>query len=397
MHHDPQAEHAHGAHVPRDDHAAHAAGGHAGHDMLAGHSAATFRDKFWVSLALTVPTLVWGHLLQSAFGYRAPMVPGARWIPAVFGTAVFAYGGWPFLQGARRELKDRLPGMMTLIALGVSIAFVFSAAVTLGYPGMPLWEELATLVTIMLLGFWLQVRSISQAQGALGELAKLLPNTASRVVNDPEGERIEDVPIGGLRENDLVLVRPGQSIPADGVVASGESDVNEAVLTGESRPVEKTSGAKVIAGTINGSARCGRWSPEPASTRHSPGSCGSSNRRRPRAREHRRWPTARRRGAHPRRPRRRALDPRRRDHRGGCRGLLPPLRLCPLDPPLTREHVHAGEPLLRRTGAYVLGTGWENWCRDSCPSSRPAEAMQLSPRSLVRSASSAPIVRCLLT
>ncbi len=133
-------------------------------------------------LLLTIPTLVWGHMLQTAFGYHAPMFPGATWIPAVFGTAVFVYGGWPFVQGARREIQDRLPGMMTLIALAISVAFVFSAVVTLGYPGMPLWEELATLVTIMLLGHWLEMRSISQAQGALGELAKLLPNTATRVV-----------------------------------------------------------------------------------------------------------------------------------------------------------------------------------------------------------------------
>jgi Cu2+-exporting ATPase len=152
---------------------------HDGHDKHAGHSVAMFRDKFWISLLLTIPTLVWGHMLQRAFGYAPPAFPGARWIPAVFGTAVFLYGGKPFIQGAIRELRDRLPGMMTLIALAITVAFAFSAAMTLGYPGMPLWEELATLVTIMLLGHWLEMRSIMQAQGALAELAKLLPNTAT--------------------------------------------------------------------------------------------------------------------------------------------------------------------------------------------------------------------------
>jgi len=122
-----------------------------------------FRDRFWVSLLLTAPTLIWGHMLQSALGYSAPAFPGSHWIPGVFGTAVFFYGGTPFLQGAARELRDRLPGMMTLIALAISVAFVYSVAVALGFPGMPLWEELATLVTIMLLGHWIEMRSISQA------------------------------------------------------------------------------------------------------------------------------------------------------------------------------------------------------------------------------------------
>ena len=207
-----------------------------------------FRDKFWISLALTVPTLIWGHMLQSALGYTAPHFPGAMYIPAVFGTLVFAYGGLPFIQGAIRELRDRLPGMMTLIALAISVAFVFSAAVTLGYPGMPLWEELATLVVIMLLGHWIEMRSIAQAQGALKELAKLLPNTAVRVI----GDRTEEVTVDQLREGDLVLVRPGAGVPADGIVRQGTSTVNESMITGESQPVEKREGVTVIAGTING-------------------------------------------------------------------------------------------------------------------------------------------------
>src|SRR5438105_1959604 len=224
-------------------------GAHAGHDKHAGHSVSMFRDKFWVSLALTIPTLVWGHMLQDTLGYRAPMFPGARWIPALFGTAVFVYGGWVFIQGAVREIKDRLPGMMTLIALAITVAFLFSAVVTVGYPGMPLWEELSSLVTVMLLGHWIEMRSIAQAQGAVKELAKLLPSTAVRVI----GDDTEEVPLSELREADVVLVRPGAGIPADGVVRQGTSSVNEAMITGESRPVDKTTGDRVIAGTINGS------------------------------------------------------------------------------------------------------------------------------------------------
>ena len=272
-HHEHHEHHEHAEHAEHPGHSEHSehsdarvdrapdtGGGHEGHaihDKHAGHSVAMFRDKFWLSLALTIPTLVWGHMLQGAANYVAPAFTGSGRIPAIFGTAVFLYGGWPFIQGAGRELKDRLPGMMTLIALAITVAFVFSAAVTLGYPGMPLWEELATLVTIMLLGHWVEMRSISQAQGAVGELAKLLPNSATRIVGGEAGgagtEQTEDVPISALREHDVVLVRPGQSIPADGVVRDGASAVNEAALTGESRPIDKKPGEKVIAGTVNGS------------------------------------------------------------------------------------------------------------------------------------------------
>ena len=221
----------------------------AGHDKHAGHSVSMFRDKFWASLALTVPTVIWGHMLAQLTGYMPPMFPGSEWIAPVFGTIVFFYGGWVFLAGAWRELQDRLPGMMTLISLAIIVAFLFSAAVTLGFEGMALWEELATLVTIMLLGHWMEMRSISQAQGALNELAKLLPSRAERIV----GDRTEEVPIDELRIGDLVLVRPGASVPADGVTREGRSTVNEAMITGESAPVEKTEGDEVIAGTVNGS------------------------------------------------------------------------------------------------------------------------------------------------
>jgi Cu2+-exporting ATPase len=211
-----------------------------------------FRDRFLVTLLLTIPTLVWGHMLPRFFSYTPPAVPGARLIPAFFGTGVFLYGGWPFLQGAIRELRDRLPGMMTLIALAIMVAFVFSSAVALGFPGMPLWEELSTLVTIMLLGHWVEMRSIRRAEGALAELARLLPNTATRVTGQEGTEVTEDVPLAELREDDIVLIRPGASVPADGEVVQGRSNVNESMLTGESRPVDKHVGDKVIAGTVNG-------------------------------------------------------------------------------------------------------------------------------------------------
>jgi Cu2+-exporting ATPase len=209
-----------------------------------------FRRKFWGTLLLSIPTLVWSPMIQHWFDYQAiGGAPATRWIPAIFGSLVFAYGGWVFIKGAVGELTDRRPGMMTLIALAISVAFGFSLAVTFGFPGTDLWWELATLVTIMVLGHWIEMRSISQAQGALKELAKLLPDMAVRVVD----ERTEDVPASDLREGDTVLVRPGASVPADGVVRQGASDVNESMITGESRPVPKNVDDHVIAGTVNGS------------------------------------------------------------------------------------------------------------------------------------------------
>lgn len=235
------------AHAPSQGHGTHSAD-EGGHDKHEGHSVGMFRNRFWISLLLTLPTLVWGHMLQELLRYHPPMFPGASWIAPAFGTAVFFYGGWVFQQGAVRELKDRLPGMMTLISLAITVAFVYSVATLLGFPGMPLWEEVASLVTIMLLGHWLEMKSVMQASGALNELAKLLPDVATRIV----GGRTEEVPVSGLREGDVLLVRPGASVPADGTVRDGRSAVNEAMITGESRPVEKTTGDAVIAGTTNG-------------------------------------------------------------------------------------------------------------------------------------------------
>jgi len=223
---------------------------HAAHDNHAGHSVEIFRRKFWGTLLLSIPTVVWAPMIQHALGYEAWGGPTAsRFVSALFGTLVFAYGGWVFVKGAVGELADRRPGMMTLITLAIGVAFGFSLAVTFGFPGMDLWWELATLITIMVLGHWIEMRSISQAQGALKELAKLLPDTAIRIV----GERTESIPTPDLRGGDLVLVRPGSSIPADGVVRDGSSEVNESMITGESRPVPKAAGGTVIAGTVNGS------------------------------------------------------------------------------------------------------------------------------------------------
>ena len=229
-------------------------GGHEMHrehayDKHEGHSVGMFRRKFWVALVLTIPTLIWGHMLPSALRYTPPHIPGSHFFPAIFGTSVFFVGGLVFLQGAARELRDRLPGMMTLIALAISVAFVFSVGVEFGFPGIPIWEELATLVTIMLLGHWIEMRSISHASGALKELAKLLPDTAVRIT----GGELEQVPVSELSDGDLILIRPGKSVPADGIVREGASAVNEAMITGESRPVKKEEEDKVIAGTVNGS------------------------------------------------------------------------------------------------------------------------------------------------
>jgi P-type Cu2+ transporter len=232
----------HGQHTPHD--------AAAGHDKHAGHSVEMFRQKFWGTLLLSAPTVIWSPMIQHWFAYTAPGgAVASRWVPAVFGTLVFAYGGWVFVGGAVAELRARLPGMMTLISLAISVAFVFSLAVTLGFPGSDLWWELATLVTIMVLGHWLEMRSISQARGALKELARLLPDTAVRIL----GDRAETVAVGDLRTGDVVLVRPGASIPADGIVQEGSTDINESMITGESRPVRKAVGSTVIAGTVNGS------------------------------------------------------------------------------------------------------------------------------------------------
>ena len=222
---------------------------HTGHNQHIGHNVEMFRNKFWVCLIISIPVLLWDPMIQQWFKYQLPSFPGSNFIPAVFGTIVFIYGGWIFLQGAYQELVHKTPGMMTLISLAINVAFFYSIAVMLGLKGHTLWWELATLISIMLLGHWIEMRSISQAQGALQELAKLLPDTAILLTDD---ESTQEVLVEQLQEGDLILIRPGAIIPADGMVQSGKSSVNEAMITGESKPVEKKQGERVLAGTVNG-------------------------------------------------------------------------------------------------------------------------------------------------
>lgn len=221
---------------------------HGGHDKHAGHSPEMFRNRFFVSLVLTLPILYFEHLFQQWFGYRAVQFPGSAWIIPVLAIVIYFYGGWPFVQGARRELAARQPGMMTLVALAITVAFTYSIAVSLGLPGMPFYWELATLVDVMLLGHWMEMLSIQGASRALDHLASLVPPIAHRVTD----RGTEDVPVSELREGDVVLVRPGEQVPVDGVVKDGTSTVNEAFLTGESRPVTKERDDEVVAGSVNG-------------------------------------------------------------------------------------------------------------------------------------------------
>ncbi|MDS0241691.1 MULTISPECIES: heavy metal translocating P-type ATPase [unclassified Haloferax] len=207
-----------------------------------------FRRRFWVSLALSLPVVFFSEFVQGVFGYTAPTFPGSVWITPALSTVVFAYGGVPFLSMAQTELENREPGMMMLISLAITVAFVYSIASLFIEGTTPFFWELVTLIDIMLLGHWMEMRSVRQASGALDELAKLMPDTAERVT---EGGDTEEVPVSELSEGDVVLVRPGASVPADGEVVGGESSVDESMITGESRPVDKDSGSEVIAGTVN--------------------------------------------------------------------------------------------------------------------------------------------------
>ena len=236
------ALHAHQG-MAHDEHGQHG-GGHAG------HSEEVFARPFWVSLALTIPVVVYAELIQELLGYTAPRFPGSAWLVPVLASVIYWYGGWVFLSGAVAELRRLRPGMMALVALAITVAYGYSLAITFGVvPGMPFYWELAALVTIMLLGHWLELRAVGSAQGALTALAKLLPDTAERLGDGHPSQ----VPVADLRPDDLVLVRPGARVPADGTVAEGHSDVDEGMVTGESRPVAKQQGSVVIGGTVNGS------------------------------------------------------------------------------------------------------------------------------------------------
>ncbi|WP_373321677.1 copper-translocating P-type ATPase [Micromonospora okii] len=236
-------------HGDHHDHRVHHSSGHGGHDKHdkhAGHDPEMFRRRFWLSLVLTVPVVATSHMVMDWFGYRLDF-PGVGWVAPVLGTVVFAWGGWPFLQGAVREVRDRVPGMMLLIAMAISVAYVASLATSLGAFGLDFWWELAALVTIMLLGHWQEMKAIGQARGALSALAALLPDDAERL--DAQG-RPQRVSVAELAVGDLVLVRPGGRVPADGTVVDGDAEMDESMITGESRPVPRTTGDRVVAGTV---------------------------------------------------------------------------------------------------------------------------------------------------
>ena len=231
--HGPHAGHDHRRHGARVD--------HTGHEHM-------FRRRFWVSLLLTIPVILFSPMLQQWLGFSMPEFLGSRWIGPLFAIAIFFYGGLPFLQMAVPEVRSQRPAMMTLISLAITVAFIYSLFALFVATESGFFWEMATLIVIMLLGHWLEMRSVRQASGALSELAKLMPDTAERILDDGG---TEVVPVSALYHNDLVLVRPGGSIPADGTVVEGRSDVNEAMVTGESKPVAKEPGSQVIAGTIN--------------------------------------------------------------------------------------------------------------------------------------------------
>ncbi|MGC5309892.1 heavy metal translocating P-type ATPase [Micromonospora zamorensis] len=228
------------------DHAGHGSGGHGGHDKHAGHDPEQFRRKFWLSLALTVPIVATSHMVMDWFGYTLDF-PAMSWVGPVLGSVVFFYGGWPFLVGGVREVRDRAPGMMLLISMAITVAYIASLATSLGAFDLDFWWELAALVTIMLLGHWQEMKAIGQAQGALAALAALLPDDAERIDEDSAVHR---VPVSELRVADVVLVRSGARVPADGRIVDGAAELDESMITGESRPVPRGVGDRVVAGTV---------------------------------------------------------------------------------------------------------------------------------------------------
>jgi Cu2+-exporting ATPase len=224
----------------------HQSGHHGGHDKHAGHDPEQFRRRFWLSLLLTVPLVVTSHMVMDWFGYSLDL-PAMSWYGPVLGSIVFWWGGWPFLEGGWREVRDRQPGMMLLITLAITVAYVSSLATSLDWLDLEFWWELAALVTIMLLGHWQEMKAIGQARGALAALAELLPDEAELVTAD--GTR--PVAVQELQVGDVVLVRAGSRVPADGEITDGDAELDESMITGESRPVAKAPGARVVAGTVS--------------------------------------------------------------------------------------------------------------------------------------------------
>lgn len=239
--HSPQNGHSHPS-----THSSTSQAAHNGHSKHAGHSPEMFKWRFFICLLLTLPILYFDPHFQEWFNYQTPQFPGSNWISPVLSTVVYFYGGWVFLRGAWREFHARI-GMMTLIALAITVAFVYSLAISFGLEGMPFYWELATLVVIMLLGHWIEMASVQGASQALEHLAQLVPATAHHLVDG----QIEEASVSQLQEGDRILIRPGEQVPVDGTVIEGVSNLNEAFLTGESRPVLKQSGDEVIAGAVN--------------------------------------------------------------------------------------------------------------------------------------------------
>lgn len=240
--------HRHGGHTAPaapGGHAGHA--GHAGHDAHAGHDPETFRRRFWWSLLLTLPIVVTSEMVMEWFGYEIDF-PGIELVGPILGSIVFFWAGQPFLAGGRAEIRDRQPGMMLLVSMAIVVAYVASLASSLGWFDLEFWWELSALVTIMLLGHWQEMKAIGQARGALAALAELLPDDAERVAADGS---VEHVRLEDLRVGDVVLVRPGGRVPADGVIVDGEAELDESMVTGESKPVEKRRGDRVVGGTVS--------------------------------------------------------------------------------------------------------------------------------------------------
>ena len=219
---------------------------HGGHDKHAGHDPEMFRRRFWISLILTIPLVVTSEMVMEWFGYELGFA-GMSWLGPILGSIVFWWGGWPFLVGGVREVRDRQPGMMLLISMAITVAYVASMASSLDWLDLEFWWELAALVTIMLLGHWQEMKAIGQAQGALAALAELLPDDAEVV----DGDEVRTVPIAELAVGDVVLVRAGGRVPADGVIIEGEAELDESMITGESKPVHKDPDDRVVAGTVS--------------------------------------------------------------------------------------------------------------------------------------------------
>jgi Cu2+-exporting ATPase len=240
--HQHQEHHVH--HSDRQEHGSHH--GHGGHDKHAGHSPEIFKRRFFICLILTLPVLYFSSQLQSWLGYQAIEFTGSNWVNPILGIVIYFYGGWVFLRGAWRELHSKV-GMMTLIALAITVAFVYSLAVSLGLRGKPFYWELVTLVDIMLLGHWVEMASVKGASQALESLKELVPAQAHLWRNG----RVEDIPVIEVRADNTILIRPGEQIPNDGEVIEGTTEVDEAFLTGESRPIPKQEGDEVVAGSVN--------------------------------------------------------------------------------------------------------------------------------------------------